>query len=288
MAHMTPDEIVALAQRQVAERARQTRERHMSVDVAWRYAFGGLLTTLTVALIGWPGVPLQWKLYAAVHGVCAQVHNITLGEVQLPLCARNTGIYSAALGTILVLWVGGRGRAARLPPRGILVTLALAVVVMAVDGLNSLFVDLRWPHLYTPQNWLRTLTGIGAGTALGVLLVFMFNQALRADAERDRAVVGRWRELVAVFVLNALVWLAIYANIALAYWPVALLSWFGIVGTLFVALLLLTAVLMGYHRQIRHPVQLARPATVALLVSVAVLALLAVLRFAGEGGPVVF
>jgi uncharacterized membrane protein len=288
MAHMTPDEIVARAQRQVADRARQTRERRTDADVAWRYAFGGIFATLAVALIAWPGLPLPWKLYAAVHGVCAQVHNVMLGGVQLPLCARNTGIYSAALGTILVLWVCGRGRAARLPPRGILVTLALAVVVMAVDGLNSLFVDLSWPHPYTPQNWLRTLTGVGAGTALGVLLVFMFNQALRADAERDRAVVGRWRELVGVFVLNALVWLAIYANVAVAYWPVALLSWLGIVGTLFVAMLLPTAVLMGYRRQIRQPFQLARPATVALLVTVAVLALLAVLRFAGEGGAVVF
>jgi uncharacterized membrane protein len=288
MAHMTPEEVVALAQRQVAERARHARKYHVNVDIPWRYAFGGLLATLTVALVGWSGVPLPWKLYAVVHGVCAQVHNVTLGGVQLPLCARNTGIYSAVLGTVLMLWASGRSRAARLPPRGILVTLVLAVGVMAVDGLNSLFVDLGWQHPYTPQNWLRTLTGLGAGTTLGVVLVFMFNQALRADAERDRAVVGQWHELVGVFLLNGLVWLAIYANVAVAYWPVALLSWFGIVGTLFVALLLLTAVLMGYRRQIRHVMQLARPATVALLVTVALLALLATLRFAGEGGPVVF
>lgn len=283
MAHLTPDEVVALAQRRAATRKVQSQLAQMSQDHPWRYALGGLLAILLLGLIAWPGAPLTWKLYAAVHGVCAQVHNVSLGGVQLPLCARNSGIYGSALVTMLALMALGRGRAAHLPPRGILTTLALAVGVMAIDGFNSLFVDLGWPHLYPPQNWLRTLTGTGAGTALGVVLVFLFNQALRENADRTQPVVQRWRELIGLGVLHLLVWAAIYANVAIVYWPVALLSWLGIVGTLFVALLLPTAVLMGYRRRVRQVSQLARPATVALIVTVVVLAFLGAARFAAEG-----
>ncbi len=288
MTLLTPEEVVALAQRRIAERTAHNQREREPANILWRYLLGGLLVVLAVALIGWPGIPLQRKLYVAVHGVCAQVHNVALGGVQLPLCARNTGIYSAALSTILALWAIGRSRAARLPPPIILATLALAVAVMALPGLHLLFDDRSWPRFHTPKDRLRALTGIGAGTTFGVLLVYMFNQALRADAERDVPVVGQWRELAGVVALNGLVWLAIYTNIAITYWPVALLSWFGIVGTLFLTLLLPTAILMGYHKQIRHLVQLARPASITLLVTIAVLALLAILRFAGEGSAARF
>lgn len=287
MAHPTPDDVVLSAQRRIAERKLYEQSVRVLQNMPWRYAFGGLLIMLLIGLIAWPGVSLHWKLYAAVHGVCAQIHNVALGGVQLPLCARNTGIYSSTLVTLLTLIGLGRSRAARLPSRGILTALGLAIGVLALDGFNSLFADLGWPQLYTPHNWLRTLTGIGAGTALGVLLIFVFNQVLRADAEREQPVVGRWHELAGLSLLNLLVWIAIYANITVAYWPVALLSWSGIVGTLFIALLLPTAVLMGYRRQVRQLTQLAHPATFALLTAVVVLTALAVLRFASEGWPAV-
>lgn len=94
MAHHTPEEVVALAQRRVVERAAHSKRQQLGLDMRWRYAFGGLFVVLAVALIAWPGLPLQWKLYVAVHGVCAQVHNVTLGDCTCS-SARNTGIYSA-------------------------------------------------------------------------------------------------------------------------------------------------------------------------------------------------
>jgi uncharacterized membrane protein len=282
MSHLTPDEVVALAQRRVAEHKADTSSLAPG-EPAWRYAFGGLLGALLIGLLAWPGTPLPLKLYASIHGVCAQIHNVSLGSVQLPLCARNTGIYSSTFVTMLALLVLGRARASRLPQRGLLAALGLAVVVVAFDAFNSLFLDLGWPHLYTPQNWLRTLTGLGAGVAIGVLLLVVFNQALRADGDRTQRVLRGWRELLGIVTLNLVVWLAVYANIALAYWPVALLSWSGIVGTLFIVLLLPTAVLMGYRRRILHLTDLARPATVALLLTVAMLVVLGLSRFASEG-----
>jgi uncharacterized membrane protein len=288
MAQMTPDEVVALAQRRVAERKAQSRREPPTTFFPWPYVFSGMLIALLAGLIAWPGVPLEGKLYAAVHGVCAQLHNVTVGGVQLPLCARNTGLYSSAVLTVLTLFAIGRGRAARLPPRPIFGILLLLAGLMAVDGLNSLFVDLGWQHAYTPQNWLRTLTGIGAGIALGVALVFMFNQALRTDPERAQPVIQHWHELLGLGIANLGVWGAVYGNVALAYWPVALLSWSGIVGTVFVILLLPVAILMGYRRRVKHLATLARPATVALLATVVFLVALAAVRFTSEGWQLPF
>jgi uncharacterized membrane protein len=288
MAHLTPDEVVALAQRRVAERRAPERPVPPAQRKPWQYVFYGLLITLLSTLMAWPGIPLEGKLYAAVHGVCAQIHNVTVGGKQLPLCARNTGIYSSALLSVLTLFAIGHGRAARLPPRPILAALLLLAGFMVVDGFNSLFVDLGWRHAYTPQNWLRTLTGIGAGIALGVLLVFMFNQALRKDPERAQPVIQHWHELLGLGIVNLGVWGAVYGNVALAYWPVALVSWSGIVGTVFVILLLPVAVLMGYRRRVERLATLARPATVALLGTAAILAALGALRFASEGWQLLF
>jgi uncharacterized membrane protein len=174
----TSEEIIELARREIA--ARKERERD-GREVPWRFAFIGLLGAILAGMLLWPGTPLNWKMYAAVHGVCAQVHNVSLGGEQLPLCARNTGIYSGFLLTFIYLLLLGRERAAKLPPPAIVVALALLVVVMAVDGFNSLFVDLFLPHLYTPRNELRTLTGLGMGVSLAVAILLVLNLSLRRD-----------------------------------------------------------------------------------------------------------
>jgi uncharacterized membrane protein len=231
----------------------------------------------------WPGTPLNWKMYAAVHGVCAQVHNVSLGGEQLPLCARNTGIYSGFLLTFIYLLLLGRERAAKLPPPAIVVALVALVVVMAVDGFNSLFVDLFLPHLYTPRNELRTLTGLGMGVSLAVAILLVLNLSLRRDPDMDQPVIGNWRELGGALLLGFLVHAAIYGNVAITYWPIAIVAWTGIVGILFAVNLLIVALVMNYEGRVTRVVELARPATVALVVTAIMLGVMAWGRFWLEG-----
>src|SRR4051812_25453786 len=115
MAERTNDEILEMARQEVAARKARTARERTTREVPWRYAFFGLLGALLLGLVAWPGTPLNWKMYAVVHGVCAQVHNVQVGGLQLPLCARNSGIYSSFLVTSLYLLALGRGRAAKLP-----------------------------------------------------------------------------------------------------------------------------------------------------------------------------
>ncbi|NWG19531.1 MAG: DUF2085 domain-containing protein [Chloroflexi bacterium] len=273
------EEIIELARREIAARQAHALEERGMREVPWRYAFLGMLGAILAGMLLWPGAPLNWKMYAAVHGVCAQIHNVALGGEQLPLCARNTGIYSGFLLTMVYLAILGRSRAARLPPPAIVVVLAGLVVIMAIDGFNSMFVDLFLPHLYTPRNDLRTLTGIGMGTAMAVMMVLILNLSLRRDADMEQRVIGNWRELGGALLLGLLVHAAIYGNVAVSYWPIAIVAWAGIVGILFCVNLLIVALIMRYEGRVTRLEDLARPATLALIVTAIMLGALSWGRF---------
>lgn len=279
MPERTSEEILEMARRDIA--ARQSRgiaERGLR-ELPWRYAFIGLAGVLLLGLLAWPGAPLEWKMYAVVHGVCAQAHTVDMAGLRLPLCARNTGIYSGFLVTVLYLLALGRGQAAKLPPWPIIIALIGFIVIMAVDGLNSLLVDIFMPHLYTPRNDLRTLTGSGMGVAMAVLMFLMLNLSLRQQPNTEQRVIGGWLELGGALLLNLLVLAALYGNVALMFWPIAFTAWLGITGILFAINLLLAALFMGYEGRVARVAQLARPATLALVFTVAELGALSAARF---------
>jgi uncharacterized membrane protein len=279
MSNRTTEEILELARQRIADRKSEAIEERGKRETPWRYALFGLLGALLLGLIAWPGATVDWKMYAVVHGVCAQIHNVSLGGQQVPICARNTGIYSSFLVTSLYLIALGRGRAAKIPSRGISIMLLLFVVMMAIDGFNSFFRDMFLPHLYTPRNELRTLTGIGMGVSISVLLFLILNLSLRGNADPDMPVIKSWLELGGALVINFLVLLALYGNVVFMYWPIAISAWLGIIGVLFCVNLLLTSLAMGYEGRVMRVAQLAKPATIAVVLTGIELGLLSAGRF---------
>lgn len=286
MSEKTPDEVLELARRQIATRREaeqhqqmQTQQTQTRRERPWRYIFLGVMGTLLLALLFTPGLPLQWKMYAVVHGVCAQQHNIFIGELQVPICARNSGIYISFLITMIYFWVIGRGRAGRIPPWPIAAVLVAFVVVMGIDGFNSLFLDLGLPYLYTPRNELRTLTGMGMGVGVATVMLLILNTTLRQNVDDQQPLLKSWRELGGVLLLDFLILVALYGNLELLYWPLAFLSFTGIISVLYLVSLLLVSLFMGYEGRVTHPAQLAKPATIALLPTLLMLAALSGLRF---------
>lgn len=286
MSEPTPDDVIAMARRRIAERASADPthpQAEARIERPWLWLFAGLFGGLLLALLFWPGAPLEWKMYAVVHGVCAQQHNITLGGAQFPLCARNSGIYASFLLTLGYLYAIGRGRAGGLPPWHLGVALLAFVAIMAVDGFNSLFVDLGQPHLYTPNNLLRTITGMGMGVSIGVMLHLVINKTLRKDVDDSMPVLKSWWELLGILAIDFFVLVAIYANLWLLYWPLAFIAFFGITGVLYLVSLLLTSLVMGYEGKVTSLKQLARPAAVALIPTLLILGSMSWLRFWLEG-----
>lgn len=288
MTEHTPEEILDMARRRVADRREHAVQAQVTDERPWRYAFFGLAGALLLGLLAWPGASLNWKMYAVVHGVCAQVHNVELGGLQLPICARNTGIYSSFLVTFLLLVALGRGRAAKLPPLPIAVALVVFVIIMALDGFNSMLRDMLLPHLYTPMNWLRTLTGTGMGVSVAVLLLMILNLSLRKDPDTDTRVLKNWLELVGVVGVNLLVLAAMYGNLSFMYWPIAVSAWLGITGVLYLVNLLLSSLFMGYDGKVVRLTQLFKPATVAIVFTLVELGAMASLRFWLEGQGALF
>lgn len=291
MTEKSSEQILALTRQRLAERKAQAeqQERLQAHEAQqrrsrrWVYVFLGTVAGLLLALLFTPGMPLQWKMYAVVHGVCAQQNNVFLAGMQFPICARNTGIYSSFLLSLGVLLALGRGRAGHVPPWHISVTLVAFVLVMAFDGFNSLLYDIGIANLYTPRNDLRTLSGLGMGLAVAVGVLLVFNLSLRKDIDSALPAVKNWLEMGGLMLLNLLVLVAIYGNLDFLYWPLALISFVGITSVLYIVSLLVCSLLMGYEGAVTHLSQLARPATVAFIPAAMILGALAYLRFWLEG-----
>lgn len=126
---------------------------------------------------------LQRFLTALGYGLCHQLpeRSFTAGGVQLPVCARDTGIYLGfAIAFLVITLLERRRRASEPPPVWVLVLAALMVGAMAVDGLTS-YMGLR-----ETTNDLRLATGLAAGFGLSVIVAPMLNGQLWRDARRER------------------------------------------------------------------------------------------------------
>jgi uncharacterized membrane protein len=270
----------------ILERARQElalrREAELRAAAAapqpWLWAFVGLSLTVIAGVLWLPLGTLESRLQMIVHGVCAQEHYLTLGSYRMPLCARNTGIYAGFLATVLYLLALGRGRAAKIPPWSITIFLGLLIVAMGIDGFNSLFLDIGGYNVYTPQNELRVITGLGMGLTLGTFAVVMFNVSLRHRPRDDQRVIGNWVEVLGAFAVSALLYALVFFAPGWLFYPLAIFSVLGIAGVLFATNLFVTSMLTGLEGRVLRLRQLARPATISIVLTGIELALLAGLR----------
>jgi uncharacterized membrane protein len=198
----------------------------------WLVVLVGLVALLSWLLNTPPG--LLGKADAIGYAICHRLdfRSFHLGDRQLPLCARCTGIYLGVLLGMLTLTALGRGRAGGLPAGRVLLVLVGFIALMGFDGVNSyltLFPGL--PHLYEPSNTLRMITGTLNGLALAGLMFPVLNQTLWRDWQ-PRPVLGSLRELLLLVGLAVVVIaLALTENPVVLY-PLALLSAAGVLAIL--------------------------------------------------------
>jgi uncharacterized membrane protein len=192
-------------------------------------ALGGAYLVAFGALLFAPGGTFLERLRALDGGICAQAsgHSFFLANQQLPLCARNTGIYLGFASATLVLLVSRRLRADSLPSLPIMLLLGGAVAAMGVDGVNSLLLDLRLPHLYEPHNLLRLASGLGTGLAMAAFIIPVANGLVWRE-ERAQPSFGRFGQLAVMAPVLLLAFLAVSSQSGLLLYPIAILSSFGL------------------------------------------------------------
>lgn len=198
------------------------------------------------------------------YGVCHQipVRSPFFDGRQLPLCARCSGQFLGALFGLIFLLARRRGQAGLLPPKQVLVVLAVFLMVWAFDGLNSYLTFFpSLPHLYEPTNLLRTTTGALQGVALISLAWPFFNVTLWARPAA-RPSVMTLRELGGLTGIAAAIVLAVGSEWAPLLYPLALLSVGGVLTLLTLVNTMLLALLLR-REALAHTVRDALPLVVA-------------------------
>lgn len=219
----------------------------------------------------------DWSAYALCHRITER--SFTVFGRQFPLCARCTGMYLGAALTFLALFLAGRARWVLLPRRGLLLILLALVALMGIDGINSyshFFPDA--PHLYEPRNWLRLLTGMGAGLTLGIISFAALAQALWRWP-RYMPLIENWRELAGLLFLSLTAAGLLFSNQQGLLYVLALVS---TAGMLIVVAALNTAVVLVFLRSDGNAetwTEAARPLLAGLVLAVVELAAIGSVRW---------
>lgn len=109
------------------------------------------------------------------YGLCHQLpeRSFAAGGYQLPVCARDTGIYVGFALSLLVIAMVERGRRPSEAPRAPWLLLGgVFIAAMAFDGVTS------YAGLRETSNDIRLITGLLAGYALPLLVVPMLNSQM--------------------------------------------------------------------------------------------------------------
>lgn len=164
------------------------------------------------------------------YTVCHRLptHSFAILGRSLPLCARCSGIYLGIVWGFSYLAFRGRLRHANFPRRKHLFLLLSLIVIMGIDGFNSLFHDIGIFELYPPQNWLRLITGMGTGLAIALIIAPTFAQTAWREPVWQPPVAARQDALI-LTIGTAVIILLLLSGIASIIYVLALLSAFGVV-----------------------------------------------------------
>lgn len=193
---------------------------------------GAVFLVVGLVFIGWLiNTPsgLLGKADAVGYAVCHRidVRSFHLGERPLPLCARCSGMYLAAI-LCIVYQARAGSRRSGMPGRSAMAVFGLFVFAFGLDGINSyLSLFPGAPTLYQPQNWLRLLTGTGMGLAMAGVLIPVFNQTAWRQPV-PRAVFPRAASLLPLLALAGVMNILVLTENPLLLYPLALISAVGV------------------------------------------------------------
>jgi uncharacterized membrane protein len=225
------------------------------------------------------------KADAVGYAICHRIErrSFHIHDRQLPLCARDTGIYLGVIVGFVVVGAAGRWRAGRMPPTPILAVLVSFIFIMAVDGLNSyshLFENT--PRLYTPHNWLRLVTGTFHGLALSSLVYPVVNMTLWRDVER-RPTIENFKELGGLMLIcGVIIGLVLLENPLILY-PLAILSVLGVLMMLTAINTMVTVILMRRENTYTRWREVVIPILIGLTFALVELGLIDAARYAMTG-----
>ena len=157
------------------------------------------------------------------YAVCHQLpeRSIFIDSRQLPVCARDTGLYVGSLLSLLFILLSERKRSNTIPVPYISFTFVLFILLLSADGLSS-YLGFRGTN-----NDIRLITGLLVGISLPFFLypILIDNLSQRKD---EKPILNRWHELILlIFLITAAFFLILHFNFKL-YYPLSFSTVAGI------------------------------------------------------------
>jgi uncharacterized membrane protein len=179
------------------------------------------------------------------YGLCHQLpeRSFAAGGVQLPVCARDTGIYFGILISLALIAYLHRGERPReLPTPAGWVAIALMIGAMGLDGVTE------YSGLRGTTNELRLITGLLAGFAVGALIAPMLNDEFWKTSTRVAVLNTPWRLAIWLSAVP-LAYVVMYWGMPLLGVGYAVLTALAIVATLVLVNLVLVCMLPMFERR---------------------------------------
>jgi uncharacterized membrane protein len=221
---------------------------------------------------------LQSFLHWIGFGLCHQLPERSFfgGGVQVPVCARDTGIYVGVLvSLVLISLLHRRSRPREFPTTAGWVALGLMIAAMAWDGISS------YGGFRTTTNDLRLLTGLLAGFAIGALLTPMLDDVVWRTGSKERVLDPAWRLaawLAGVPVMYVLIRYG--APLLGVVYPVLIAL--AILATLMAVNVVMVCLLPPFERKAEHLWQAWLPLLIALAMSFVEIWLSGLMRYGLE------
>ena len=226
-----------------------------------------VIAAIVVYSLAVPG-DLDYKLDALGFGVCHQIstHSFFVGGQQLPLCARCSGIYLAALASLVLLSVLRR-RAARLPVGSMIAILGLFFGAMVLDGINSTLQNFGG-NFWNSTNLVRLITGSLAGTSIAFFLYPVFNVSIWSrEARKRESVLDNPLQLAGYMVAVGLAVALVLDGGDWLFYPLSFLSIAGMLTMLTLANTMMVLIVTRREGKARTFSEALTPILIAFLLS---------------------
>jgi uncharacterized membrane protein len=245
-----------------------------------------------LVFIGWiistpPG--LLGKADAIAYAVCHRIseRSFHIGSLQLPLCARCSGMYLGAVVGLVYQSITGWKRG-KIPRWSILAILIVFFLAFGFDGANSYLYLLKqlkpgilpWlPNLYIPNNTLRLLTGSGMGLVMAVMLFPAFNQSIWKDHDPKQSPIPGWKSFGLLLGIQLVLDLLVLTQSPLALYPLAIIGVLGVWLLLTMIYTLVYVMILGQDNSFTKLRQIWLPLTAGFTIAMIQIAAIDMLRF---------
>ncbi len=262
---------------------------HKQIGAATKYS---IIVAAVLVLIGWllitpPG--LLGKASAIGYAVCHRIweRSFHVGDYQLPLCARCSGMYLGAVTGLVFQSILGwkRGKA---PHWSIIAVLVIFVAAFGIDGVNSYLYLLKQvqpgilpqvPNIYIPNNTLRLLTGSGMGLVIAAMLFPAFNQSVWSDYNDLRAGLPGFKAFGLLLGIQIILDLFVLSGNSFVLYFLAIIGVLGVWGLLTMVYTMVWVMITGQDNKFTKLRQMWLPLLAGLTITIFQTAAIDMLRF---------